>query len=93
MTTPTPLPDPAILVFTTETGSVYRVDFTARTIERLSGAGQSTARVGEGTRRYESIALAVGSPCVISWGEHTAIKAVEGAAPVTVTSPVRSIEP
>ena len=84
--------DPAIATFTTETGSIYRVDYAARTVERLSGTGEATARVGQGARRYESIALAVGSPCVISWGEHTAIKAVEGAAPVTVTSRIRSIE-
>ncbi len=92
MSTPTPLPDPAIVIFTTETGSMYRVDYAEKTIERLSGAGEATARVGEGARRFDSVALAVGSPCVISWGEHTAIKAVEGAAPVTVTSRVRSIQ-
>lgn len=92
MTTPTPLPDPAILVFTTETGSVYRVDFTARTIERLSGAGQSTARVGEGARRFENLlVLEVGSPCVINWGVHATVKAATGNMPTTITSRVRRI--
>lgn len=92
MTTPTLPTEHNCVTFTTETGSVYRVDFATRTIERLSGAGQSTARVGEGARHFESLlALEVGSPCVINWGDHTTVKAATGNIPATVTSRVRSI--
>ena len=83
---------PTTVTFTTETGSVYRVDFTSRTIERLSGAGQSTARVGEGARRFEHIAVTEGHPCVIYWGAHATVKAATGSMPATITSRVRSIQ-
>lgn len=93
MTTPTLPTDQNCVTFTTETGSVYRVDFTSRTIERLSGEGRATARVGEGARRYESLlVLEVGSPCVINWGAHAAVKAATGNMPTTITSRVRSIQ-
>jgi hypothetical protein len=92
MTTPTLPTDHNCVTFTTETGSVYRVDFTSRTIERLSGVGQSTARVGEGARRFENLlVLEVGSPCVINWGVHAAVKAATGNMPTTITSRVKSI--
>jgi hypothetical protein len=84
--------DPAVITFTTETGSVYRVDYAARTVERLTGDGPPTLRVGQGTRRFESVyPIEVGMRCVIHWGEHTEHKALGGAAPLTITSRVRSI--
>ena len=92
MTTPTPLSEPHTIVFTTETGSCYRVDTRAQTIERLIGVGPPTLRVGAGARRYASIgAIGTGLPVLIMWGEHTKHKAVEGAMPATVTSCVVSI--
>lgn len=59
--------------FTTETGSMYRIDYGARTCERLTGKGPATARVGSGARRFESITdLQVGAPVLINWGEFSA---------------------
>lgn len=93
MTTPTLPTDPAIVTLTTETGSVYRVDYAARTIERMSGSSQPTARVGDGARRFESLlVLKVGEPCVINWGVHAMVKATTGSMPATITSRVRSIK-
>jgi len=93
MTTPTLPTDHNCVTFTTETGSVYRVDYAARTVEHLSGNSEATARVGQGTRRYESVyPIEVGMRCIIHWGEHTEHKALGGAAPLTITSCVRSIE-
>lgn len=77
------------IVFTTETGSRYLINYQERTVERLSGAGKPTPRVGEGVRRFETISpVIVGSPACIYWGEHTEVKAVEGTIPVTLTSRV-----
>jgi len=80
--------------FTTETGSKYRVDYVARTCERLTGKSPATARVGSGARRFESITdLQVGAPVLINWGEFSATPSqMEGADPCTLTSHVIKIE-
>jgi len=80
--------------FTTETGSKYRVDYVARTCERLTGKSPATARVGSGARRFESITdLVIGDSVLINWGEFSATPSqTEGADPCTVTSHVVAIE-
>ena len=73
---------------------MYRIDYGARTCERLTGKGPATARVGSGARRFESITdLQVGAPVLINWGEFSATPSqTEGANPCTLTSHVVAIE-
>ena len=83
-----------IVEFTTESGSVYRVDYAASTIERLHGESAPTPRIGSsGARRFASVsALIVGAPVLIVWGEFSATPPVDpDATPATETSPVRHV--
>ena len=82
-----------LLQFRTASGSEYRVNYATRTIERLTGQGAPTDRVGSGPRKFETLStLQVGRPALICWGEHSATPAVTGAEPATVTSPIVSME-
>lgn len=87
------LPSDHCFTFTTATGSCYRVDTSAMTLERLTGSGPPTERVGQGAHRFEQAGpFQVGRACIIFWGKHTEHKAVAGATPTTITSRIVSIE-
>lgn len=82
-----------LLQFRTASGSEYRVDYNAHTIERLTGQGVPTDRVGSGLRKFATLStLHVGRAALIWWGPHSATPAVGGAEPATVTSPIVSME-
>ena len=57
-----------VCYYTTETGSVYKVDHRAQTAERISGIGSPTARMSEkGPRRYETISRCIGGGMIFVW--------------------------
>lgn len=94
------------MVFVTSTGSTYEVDLENKRIRRLSGEHDPTPRQGRDGdwRSYLEITpIEVNAPVGIFWDPKTTPKLQEtqaleeqlgcdlGAAPATLTSPVRSI--
>jgi hypothetical protein len=70
-----------MIVFKTETGSVYQWDREQGRIRRLSGDMPPTSRVGDGWKTAIHVHLEVGRSAVIVWAITD-----EGISQTTVTS-------
>lgn len=82
--------------FTTESGSVYEVDWPNMTVRRYAGPGSGpSVRATENWRRFTSLRLNVGEPAVIVWDDDTPplIPGTNPAAKTTFTSKVLQILP
>lgn len=87
----------SIVKFVTESGSAYEMDTENKCVRRLNGGADPTPRQGKDGewRAYESTSGArVGEQVLIIWDHRTTpllSGSPVGAAPATVTSPVKEI--
>lgn len=83
-------------VVTTVSGSVYEVDEADKNVRRLNGKSDPTPRIGKDGdwRGYDSIlGPVVNESMIIVWGKNVSLlPGSDGGTPVTMTSPVASIE-
>jgi len=81
-----------VVTFQTETGSIYIVDLSEKTLRKLNGTGDApaTERIASGRRFANITDIIVGRRVVIFWGIDTPL--LEGspadATPITTTSRV-----
>lgn len=86
-----------IQTFTTESGSVYRYDTVAQTIERINGIGEATTRI-QNAKRYRSLTaiggqpLRIGARALIVWHESDYPDREPGSVPTTITSTIIAID-
>lgn len=81
-------------MFTTESGSTYEIDTTAKRVRRLLGAENPTPRVGadgEWRAYHDTTDLVVGHRLFIQWCSDIVPAPEPGALPLTVTTRVVSI--
>ena len=82
-----------MIVFKTETGSIYEYDEVAKRIRRISGVNPTTKRCGqegEWTSCSEVTQIEVGCCALINWsGTHS--PSIPGAIPLTITSRIVEI--
>jgi hypothetical protein len=80
--------------FKTETGSVYSLNETDRTIARITGAGEPTDRIAAG-RKYDCLdphEPEIGKSLIIVWGDDTPPLTMDSnALRTTITSRIVEI--